>query len=394
MALIDVVKWDDHGDLIVWKYPESELSTATQLIVNESQQAFLFKGGACFDVFGAGRHTLGTANIPLLNHVVNLPFGGTSPFAAEVWFVNQTTALDIKWGTRSPIPLEDPKYEIVVPVRAFGQFGLEIVDGAKVIKKLVGTTPDFSRETLAQHFQGLLISHLKTAVAKAMVQEGIGILELSTQLLVLAEKVQLALEPEFAEYGVKFKSFTIMSLNVPDNDESYVMLKRAKANAARRRVEGISYEQERSFGVMESAARNEGGGVMGGMLGAGMGAGLGVGLGAQAAQTMNHLNTGAAPQDGQPSAATPPPFGASPANPFAAPSPAVTYHIHLNGQQLGPYGLDVLKQGVASGQFNPESMVWKEGMAAWRPAAQVPELAALFGPPPAPASPPPFGSNS
>ncbi len=89
MALIDVVKWDEPGDLLVWKFPNSELSTMTQLIVNASQDAILFKDGTPLDTFGAGRHTLSTNNIPILNKLVNLPFGGKSPFAAEVWFVNK-----------------------------------------------------------------------------------------------------------------------------------------------------------------------------------------------------------------------------------------------------------------------------------------------------------------
>ncbi len=258
MALIDVVKWDEPGDLLVWKFPNSELSTATQLIVNESQEALLFKDGRRCDTFGAGRHTLSTNNIPILCKLINLPFGGQSPFAAEVWYVNRAIALDIKWGTRAPIQLEDPQYSVVVPVRAFGQFGIQIEDSGKFVTKLVGATSTFNRATLDDHFKGILISQLKAAIATAMIKESIGILEISTELIKLSKQVEEALLPEFAEYGVSFKSFRIMSINVPEDDESYVMLKQAKANAARRKIEGISYQQERSFDVMETAAGNEG----------------------------------------------------------------------------------------------------------------------------------------
>jgi len=389
MALIDVLKWDEPGDLLAWRFPNTELSTATQLIVNESQEALLFKDGQRCDTFGAGRYTLSTKNIPILNKLINLPFGGDSPFAAEVWFVNRAISLDIKWGTRTPIPLEDPQYGVVVPVRAFGQFGIQIEDSGKFVTKLVGATSNFTRASLDAYFQGILISRLKVAVANAMVKEKIGILEISTELLTLANKVEMELLPEFSEYGVSFKSFRIMSINVPEDDPSYVTLREAKANAARRKIEGITYQQERSFDVMETAAGNEGG-AAGNLMGAGLGLGMGVGIGAQAGQMMGQM--------GQQGGGGPPPNpNATPANPFAAAPAAVSFHIHLNGQQMGPYGMDVLKQGVDSGQFTRETMVWREGMPQWVAAGQVPELASLFGPPPMPGGgsggPPPFPSG-
>ncbi len=379
MALIDVVKWDQKDDNLVWKFPNSELSTATQLIVNESQEALLFKDGRRCDTFGAGRHTLSTNNIPILSKLINLPFGGQSPFAAEVWFVDRTISLDIKWGTRTPIQLEDPQYQIVIPVRAFGQFGIQIDDAGKLVTKFVGARSSFSQTDLEGHFQGILLSQLKSSIAQAMVKQSIGLLEISTELVNLSKVVEDILLQEFSDYGVSFKSFRIISINVPESDESYVMLKQAKANAARRRIEGISYQQERSFDVMETAAGNEGG-AAGAFAGAGVGLGVGLGVGAQAGQIMGQMNHSSPPPPA-------PAMGAQ--NPFAAPPPSLQYHIHLNGQQMGPYGTDVLKQGVSTGQFTRETMVWREGMAQWTPAGSVAELAPLFGPPP----PPPLGGG-
>ncbi len=88
MAIVEVVKYNGKPDVLAWKYPNEELGTWTQLIVNESQEAVLVKGGKVFDVFGSGRHTLETANIPILNKIINLPFGGRSPFTAEMWYIN------------------------------------------------------------------------------------------------------------------------------------------------------------------------------------------------------------------------------------------------------------------------------------------------------------------
>jgi membrane protease subunit (stomatin/prohibitin family) len=442
MALIDVVKWDNPGDLLAWKHPNSELSTATQLIVNESQEALFFVGGQRADTFTAGRHTLSTNNIPILGKLINLPFGGDSPFAAEVWFVNRTIALDIKWGTSTPIQLEDPQYSVVVPVRAFGQFGIQIEDAGKFVTKLVGAASSFDRATLQSHFQGILMARLKTAVASAIIKASIGVLEIATEVMNLSKLVEQEVTPEFAEYGVAFKSFRIISINVPEEDESYQMLKQAKANTARRKIEGISYQQERTFDVMETAAGNEGG-ATGAFIGAGMGIGMGMGVGAQAGQMMGQMNQSGAPA--MPSAQPDTSFGSS--SPSVHPeidhlivaaladgvitakeravlhkkalglgldtdeldmivdarlhtmkesaAPVqMQFHIHFNGQKMGPYPLETLKQGIGSGQFTRETMVWRDGMSQWSAAGSVPELSSFFGPPPfsggEPGGPPPF----
>ena len=138
MAIVEVVKYEGGSSVFAWKYPIDDLGTWTQLIVNESQEALLFKGGKALDLFGSGRHTLDTMNIPILNKIINLPFGGKSPFKAEVWYVNKLHKLDIKWGTSSPIQIEDPKYKIFIPLRAFGRFGIKIDDSRKFLVKLVG----------------------------------------------------------------------------------------------------------------------------------------------------------------------------------------------------------------------------------------------------------------
>ena len=152
MAIVEVVKYDGNPDVFAWKYPNSELGTWTQLIVNESQEAMLLKGGKVCDVFCAGRHTLSTENIPILNKLVNIPFGGRSPFSAEVWFINKAFSLDIKWGTSTPIQLQDPKYKVFVPIRSFGQFGIQIDDSQKLLMKLVGTLPLFDKTNLLKAF--------------------------------------------------------------------------------------------------------------------------------------------------------------------------------------------------------------------------------------------------
>jgi membrane protease subunit (stomatin/prohibitin family) len=112
VAIIDRIKFDaPTDDILAWKFPSDDLKLGSQFVVNQSQDAVFLKGGRVFDLFGPGRHTLSTANLPLLSAVVNLPFGNETPFAAEIWFVNKTVKRDLKWGTSAPIPLIDPVYD-------------------------------------------------------------------------------------------------------------------------------------------------------------------------------------------------------------------------------------------------------------------------------------------
>ena len=144
MAIIDRIKWDGSPDILAWKFPSQDLSTWSQLIVNETQDAFLVSGGIYEGPFGPGQHQLTTENLPILRDLMGLVFGGQSPFSAEVWFVNKIISLDVKWGTPDPIQLKDPLYDLMIPVRAFGQYGVKVVDSKKFLLKLVGTLADFN----------------------------------------------------------------------------------------------------------------------------------------------------------------------------------------------------------------------------------------------------------
>lgn len=300
MAVIDRVKWDGAPNILAWKFPDTEeLSTWTQLIVNETQEAYLVKEGIYQGPFGAGRHTLSTENIPLLTKAIGLPFGGKSPFTAEVWYVNRTINLDVKWGTPDPIQLLDPKYQIMVPVRAFGQYGICITDTKRFLLKLVGTLSSFDADTLAEYFKGVFITRIKTEIANAIIKNGQSVLEISTQLEALSNMLKQTLSVEMDEYGIGLSQFNIHSINVPEDDAAVQSLKSALAKRAEMGIVGFNYQQERSFDVLQTAAGNEGnaGNVMGAGMGMGMGMGMGVPMGNVFGQMTPQLQTGAqAPQ--------------------------------------------------------------------------------------------------
>ena len=182
MALVEVIKFEGTPDMFAWKYPNEEISTWSQLVVSESQEAVLFKDGRAYDVFSSGRYTLDTKNIPLLNKVINLPFGGESPFTAEIWFVNKVHSLDIKWGTPTPIQFQDPRYKVFVPIRSYGQFGVQIEDAKQFLIKLVGTLTVFDKANLVRYFRGLYLARAKDAISSFLLHKQISVLEINAYL--------------------------------------------------------------------------------------------------------------------------------------------------------------------------------------------------------------------
>lgn len=289
MAIIDLVKWNGNPNILAWKFPSEELSTWTQLIVNETQEAYVVKEGVYQGPFGAGRHTLSTENIPLLRTLIGIPFGGKSPFTAEVWYVNRATNLDVRWGTPDPIQLKDPMYEIMVPVRAFGQYGIRITDPKKFLLKLVGTLPGFDITTLSEYFKGVFTTKIKTGIATAIIKNKQSVLEISTQLEILSDMLKDALMPEMEEYGVGLTQFNIHSINVPEEDSAVITLKAALAKRTEMNLLGTNYQQQRSFDVLETAAGNEG--TAGAVMGAGMGMGMGMGMGVPMGGAIGQMST-------------------------------------------------------------------------------------------------------
>ncbi|GAB3625371.1 hypothetical protein PTE30175_01473 [Pandoraea terrae] len=313
MAIIDLVKWSGSPNLLAWKFPSEELSTWTQLVVNESQEAYLVRGGVYEGPFGAGRHTLSTENLPVMRTLIGVPFGGKSPFTAEVWYVNRVTNLDVRWGTPDAIQLQDPKYGVMVPVRAFGQYGVRITEPKKFLLKLVGTLAGFDADTLAEYFRGVFITRIKTEIANAITRAGLSVLEINTQLEALSEALKTSLSAEMAEYGVGLAQFNIHSINVPENDPAVKTLKAALAKRAEMGIIGFTYQQERSFDVMETAAGNEGsaGTLMGAGLGVGAGIGMAPAIGQGFAQMTQHIQPPAVPPMPQTPQAPPPAPAAS-----------------------------------------------------------------------------------
>jgi membrane protease subunit (stomatin/prohibitin family) len=306
MALLDRIKFDGTPELLVWKYPKENIVLGSQLIVNESQEAVFFKDGQALDIFGPGATTLHTNNIPLLQKLVNLPFGGETPFAAEVFFVNKVSKLNYKWGTQSPIPVQDPKYNVLISVGAYGQYGLKIIDSRAFVTQLVGTMPVWDSGKVADYFKGLVITKVKDSIAKYVVRKGISIVELSAFLDELSTFATDAIREELNRFGIELLNFFVTSINIPDEETKKIQ----EGQFQRLQMDQLGderYQRMRSLDVLETAAGNPG--ATGTLMAGGLGLGMGVAMMGQA----NALSQGpGAVPPPQPSAPAGGPAGGTP----------------------------------------------------------------------------------
>ncbi|MCC8120036.1 MAG: SPFH domain-containing protein [Bacteroidales bacterium] len=376
MALIDVVKCTMGPGELIAKFPSNDLRIGTQLVVYPGQTALFVKGGKIYDEFKSGTYTLTTSNIPLLNAIINLPFGGDSPFQAEVWFVNQVAILNSKWGTATPLQIEDPKYEVIVPLRSYGQYGFNVANPRVFLESLVSNMVSFDTEKIKSYFKGKVLSQLTNIVSNKLVKDNISILNINSHLQEIGDYCKERISSYFNRYGIEILAFDVISISPKENDPSFIKLKEAKDLAARLKITGKDvYQMERSFNVLDNAAQNEGGSSN--LMNAGLGLGMGVNIGKQMGDITQNLNTN--------------PVSVSPSNNPNTPPPLpgnnnIKYFVGLNGQQIGPLELESVRINIQEGKFVEDTLVWKQGMAAWDKLANLPEFKYMFStcPPPLP----------
>lgn len=268
MAIFDRVKYDGRPggeSWLIYKFPDEDLTLGSQLVVAEGQQALFLKGGAIQAVFDPGTHTLTTKNFPFLKKLIGLPFGGKTPFAAEIYYINTTSRLGMGWGTQTPFEMEDPRYGIIVSVRSYGTYSLRIAHAETFVSSLIGAIPQgtqITHEFVHSHFNSIVLGAAKTVIASFMIRTRVSFLEVTPFLSDLSAACANELNAKFAEYGLELSGFVIESINTPK--EEHAVLKKDKQDVAL----GMDfYAKKRSFDIMENAARGQAGGIA--MMGAG-----------------------------------------------------------------------------------------------------------------------------
>ena len=321
--IADVIKYEGDNSTFIWKHPNEDFRTLTQLIVHESQEAIFFMNGEALDLFGPGRHTLETENIPQLTNRLRRSTGWENAFHCEVYFINKTEQMAIKWGTDSKVQYMDPTYGFPISIGASGEMSLRAENSRKLLLKLVGTEKELSRERLVAYFRAFLMTKVKSYIGHFMRTSGVSIFDIDEHLDEFSKNLKTALAPDFDEYGISLERFFVTNVLKPDGDRQYEKFKdlhfrqyadvaeaklrqqigiidqqtqaqrmiiESQAIATKRAQEGYTYQQERGFDVATEIARNEAVGQFTNM-GVGLGTMAGVG-GAVAGMVGGVMNDG------------------------------------------------------------------------------------------------------
>ncbi len=296
MTELQVVSQEMSNESLVIRRHLDDITTKSQIIVYESQEALFFKNGQALDLFGPGRHTLETANVPLIKKFFSGLFGGKTPFPCDVFFVNKAMTLDLIWGTDSPIDLSDPKYSMIIGVRSNGQTALRITDARRFVVNVAGMLSEYSIETLKKKIKGLMMAPIKECISQAIDEKKISILEITSRLSEISALIEQKLNKKIAELGITLECFSVNAITASEGDldalkqakaemlsaknvadiEAYKMQVLSEARAKAREVEGYTYAEERRFDILEGAAKNES--ASGGLINMGVGMGVGVGV--------------------------------------------------------------------------------------------------------------------
>lgn len=307
--IADIIKYEGDNTTFVWKHPSEDFNSLTQLIVHESQEAIFFMNGQALDLFGPGRYTLETQNTPLIGKALNRTTGDESPFHCEVYFINKTEQMAVKWGTDSKVQYIEPTYGFPLSIGASGDMALSVSDSRKLLVKLVGTENSLTQSKLLSYFRSILMTRVKTYIAQVMKSNAINIFEIDQNLTAFSESIKVLLMPNFEEYGIILEKFFVTTIVRPDGERQYEKFKElhfrqyadiaeaklrqqvdiieaeteakktvieSKALAEKRVTEGYTYGQERGFDVAEKVAENEAVGEFTNM-GVGLGTMAGVG---------------------------------------------------------------------------------------------------------------------
>lgn len=304
--IAEIIKYEGDNSTFIWKHPSEDFNSMTQLIVHESQEAIFFLNGQALDLFGPGRYTLETQNIPKIDAALSRAAGDKTPFHCEVYFINKTEQMAIKWGTDSRVQYIDPTYGFPISIGASGEMSLRAEDSRRLLLKVVGTENALSQQKLVALFRAFLMTRVKTYIAQTMKASAINIFEIDEHLTEFSKILHKQLIPDFADYGVALERFFVTNVVKPDGDRQYEKFKElhfrqyadiaeaklrqqtdliyaqtqaqkiiidSQAQATKRAQEGYTYAQERGFDVAERVAQNEAVGQF---------TNLGVGLGTMA----------------------------------------------------------------------------------------------------------------
>ena len=289
LIFLEVIEWfDDTGQELVHRIPEGgsgEIKYGAQLTVRESQAAAFFYQGKAVEAFGPGRHTLVTANTPVLTKIASLPWGFKSPLRAEVYFANLKIFTNLKWGTRDPVAFKDSELGLI-RLRAFGVFNLQIVQPLLFINSMVGTQGMFTTEEISEYLNRVVVSRFNDYMGETLDS----LLNLPAKYDELSTGLAERLAEDFSGFGLGLNGLYIISITPPPDVQ--------QAIDDRSRLSMFSdmnkFMQMKAAMAMEKASEAQG------AAGDGLGMGMGVMMPAMFAQSFG--GAAATARDVQPAA--------------------------------------------------------------------------------------------
>lgn len=258
--IADIIKYEGDNSTFIWKHPLEDFNSLTQLIVHESQEAIFFMNGQALDLFGPGRYTLETQNIPKIGKALNRTTGGETPFHCEVYFINKTVQMAVKWGTDSKVRFIEPTFGVPIEIGASGEMNLMVSNPRKLLIKLVGTMNGIAwddhsgnfTKSLSASFRPLISTAVKTNLSAAIKSQNINILEVDESLSLLSDVLKSSIIPGFEEYGLTIPEFYVTTVVLPENDPNFKRIRELHTISLQKKM--VEAETTIKTAMAESAA--------------------------------------------------------------------------------------------------------------------------------------------
>ena len=284
---------DSTGIEIVHRNPQGgsgEFLLGDQLVVQEFQSAVFFRDGKAYDVFGPGRHTLATQNLPLLADLIGIVFGGQSPFRTTVYFVNMREFLNQAWGTPQPIVYRDSDFGMV-RLRAFGTYAFQVNDPQLFVNKVVGGQGLYTTDNIGEYLKSIIVNSL----VPTMGQLQTSVLDINQKYAQVRAGVMALTAPQFNDLGVEVRDFNVQAIT-PTDETTKAIDERAAMGAIGNMQAYLQFKSAQAIGSIGAGAAAGGvtgnGSSTGDLAGAGLGLGAGIGLGGAMAGAISQAMQG------------------------------------------------------------------------------------------------------
>ena len=345
---VDIIEWtDDSSDTMVYRFERhgNEIKYGAKLTVRESQVAVFVNEGEIADILKPGMYELETRNLPILSTLQHWDHGFSSPFKAEVYFFNTRQFTDLKWGTKNPIMMRDPEFDMV-RLRTFGTYSVRITDPKTFIREIMGTDGHFTVDEISDQLRDIITSRYATILGKLNVP----VLDLASNYDTLSGYITERISPEFNQYGLELTKVLVENVSLPPEVEKAL---------DKRTSMGVVGDLDKylKYGAAEA--------IQSGNASTASSA-IEMGIGLSMAQSMT------AQQQAQQAAA-----GSASSAPPPLPNEQ-QWHVSINNQASGPFAYAELVKLAQQGSLTGTSLVWSPGMENWGSAAEISYLSDII----------------